>query len=594
MGPSGSGKSTMLNILGLLDNSWTGSYLIDGADVRSLTSAERDELRSQTFGFVFQSSYVNPWDSVERNAAFALSARGVRLKEQRAEVARALRVVDMEKKSLSLARYLSGGERQRLAVARAISARPRVLLAGEPTGNLDSAATARVVELLHSLHRAGTTIILITHDVDVASHADRTVTVRDGRVEDELRSNLSREGQAKRAPRAESPRGRGVIKLLDRFARAVNNATSRPLRSLALAAAFGLAIAGLVAAAGVGASASQQIADRLAAAARDELRVAMPASVATNEDVRRSWISAIQELPAVARVGEVGTVEGSLARPSRLGLLSSTPDLTAATITASKAFLEMTGAKVAPAPAVHDFAEGQRVAFVGTRIAESLGVVSESFGHEIWVADRPYTVLGVIDSGGREESLTRAIVIPLQDEFVSSRQLLIHTEAGYPAAVADAIPLAISPSSPGSVEVSTVGDLRNLRVGVSTDLQGLLLSLSWALLGFAVLSVSAAMFLAVQARLQELALSRALGLSPWGVGLVFVFEGALLGLAGAFIGVAGGLAVAVAVAASRGWSAVVPWETLAMAPAIGLLAGAVSAAVPALRASRVDPADAIR
>lgn len=598
VGPSGSGKSTLLNILGLLDDRWAGSYLIDGVDVRALTRSDRDQLRAQLFGFIFQSSHANPYESAVRNAALGLAIQGAPLQEQSLAVQRSLAMVGLSAKAGSLARVLSGGERQRLAIARAISTRPRILLADEPTGNLDSTSAGLVMTIFDELNASGTTVIIVTHDHDVAAHASRVIHVKDGVASGVVQPPTDATNERSTGPYELKDIGarsqRRLVRLgFERVTRAINNVTSRPLRSVALVAAFGIAIAGMIAASGVGASASQQIADRLTAAARDELRITTPVDQPVEE--RREWIRTVESLPFVLGVGEVGAVDANIARTARSGFSGDEESFAGATIAATAKALDLMDIETRPQAAAAALDTQGNVALVGASVAESLGVVPDSYGHEIWVAGRPYTVVGIVSSSSRTDSLLNAVIVPLGGgELTPVLQLLVRTEPGYPAAVADAIPLAIDPGAPARVAVSTVGDLRNLRVGVSTDLSGLLASLAAALLILAVLSAASAMFLSVQSRLQELALSRALGLSRLGTGIVFIFEGAIIGLAGALVGIAGGLTVAVAVAALRGWTAVVPWDLLAVAPLVGLLAGALSAAVPAFRAARVDPADAIR
>lgn len=171
---------------------------------------------------------------------------------------------------------------------------------------------------------------------------------------------------------------------------------------------------------------------------------------------------------------------------------------------------------------------------------------------------------------------------------------MVRTDPGFAGPLASAIPLALSPASPADISVETAAELRNLRVGVQTDLNGLLASLAIALLALAILSGASAMFISVQARTQELALARAVGLGQRGVAAIFLWEGVVIGLAGALAGIAGGLAISVAVAAARGWTAIAPWETIAIAPVAGAVCGALAAFLPAVRAARIDPADAIR
>jgi len=184
-GPSGCGKSTLLSILGLLDTPSHGTYLLNGRLVQKLTLPERARIRNQDIGFIFQSFNLIGDLTVYENVELPLTYRGMAATERRERVAESLEKVGMGHRSKHLPSQLSGGQQQRVAVARALAGHPAVLLADEPTGNLDSKNGDAVMELLHSLHRAGATILMVTHDTRFARHADRTVHLFDGRVVDE-------------------------------------------------------------------------------------------------------------------------------------------------------------------------------------------------------------------------------------------------------------------------------------------------------------------------------------------------------------------------------------------------------------------------
>jgi putative ABC transport system ATP-binding protein len=182
MGPSGCGKSTFLNILGLLDSPTSGTYRFEGEDVATASQARMTALRRSSIGFVFQDFNLIDDLTVEENVAVALTYRGVKPKEQRRRVAIALEQVDMAHRARHLPHRLSGGQQQRVAVARALVANPSLILADEPTGNLDSANGDAVMKLLTDAFRAGTTVIMVTHSLVFAGFAQRTVKLLDGRV----------------------------------------------------------------------------------------------------------------------------------------------------------------------------------------------------------------------------------------------------------------------------------------------------------------------------------------------------------------------------------------------------------------------------
>src|SRR5499425_1826620 len=181
-GPSGCGKTTLLSILGLLDTPSDGSYALKGHEVANLSFAERARVRNREIGFIFQSFNLIGDLTVFENVELPLTYRGMRAAERRERVTNALERVGMAHRAKHYPSQLSGGQQQRVAVARAVARDPSILLADEPTGNLDSKNGEAVMELLRELHRAGATICMVTHDPRYAAHADRAIHLFDGQI----------------------------------------------------------------------------------------------------------------------------------------------------------------------------------------------------------------------------------------------------------------------------------------------------------------------------------------------------------------------------------------------------------------------------
>jgi putative ABC transport system ATP-binding protein len=182
MGPSGSGKSTLLNIIGCLDRPTSGSYRLDGREVARLSSNELSIVRQREMGFVFQTYHLVARLSAAENVELPMVFAGVARSERRERAQVALRSVGLEARAAHRPEELSGGERQRVAIARATVMHPRILLADEPTGNLDSNAGRQVLELLESMNRDGLTLLVVTHDLAVARRARRVIVLVDGRI----------------------------------------------------------------------------------------------------------------------------------------------------------------------------------------------------------------------------------------------------------------------------------------------------------------------------------------------------------------------------------------------------------------------------
>ena len=183
MGPSGSGKSTLLNLLGLLDRPNAGSYRLEGRDVTTLSPDEQARVRSERIGFVFQSFHLVPRLSAAENIALPMTLAGIPAKERNARVARALAGFALQDRAGHRPDQLSGGQRQRVAIARATIMQPALILADEPTGNLDRHTGEEVVRLLEALNASGVTLIVVTHDPAMGARARRRIVMEDGRIQ---------------------------------------------------------------------------------------------------------------------------------------------------------------------------------------------------------------------------------------------------------------------------------------------------------------------------------------------------------------------------------------------------------------------------
>ncbi len=188
MGPSGSGKSTLMNLLGCLDTPTDGSYILNGSDVSTMTDDALAEIRNREIGFVFQTFNLLPRTTALDNVALPMIYAGMSKKDRNARAEEVLKNVGLGDRMDHKPNQLSGGQRQRVAVGRALVNKPSIILADEPTGNLDSKTSLEIMHLFDTIHAAGNTVILVTHEEEVAEHAHRVIRLRDGMIESDVRN----------------------------------------------------------------------------------------------------------------------------------------------------------------------------------------------------------------------------------------------------------------------------------------------------------------------------------------------------------------------------------------------------------------------
>lgn len=604
VGPSGAGKSTLLNILGLLDVCTAGDYYLDGVNVRDLTEKELNHFRSNLFGFVFQNSHVLPHEPAALNAALGLRVQGRPQEERRRLVSHALRQFGLAERAGIQGRLLSGGERQRLAIARAVASEPRIILADEPTGNLDSHNSTRVIEDLRRLSDQGVTVVVITHDDRVAHAADRRLTLIDGVVSG---PSVDAEPKGLRAAATsilgQHPHARQskVRRYWDNVADSLNSLTVRPFRTALLLFAFLLGAGGLVAASGFSQTTSAQISERLTQAALDEVRLSdsrVPQGEIPSEDHRREVRETLTALNGVKEVGLTSIIPPADAEIHRLPASGSNA-FDGPVELADSRYFSLIGAQVIPSNGVQlmDGTNEIPAAILGRDAAEELGVAKAGPNVIIWVQEQPVSVVGILDRSHRDSAAAAKVFLnPEAVMQVSnlSPVFVVRTTPGFPAPLKDAIPLALDPAAPASINVQTVADLRDLRRGVGSDLGTMVAIISLVLLTLACLTAATAMYLSVQARTSEIALRRALGTSRLTIANMFLLEGVFVGLAGGLAGAVLGLVSVVSVSAVQGWTPVLDGTLPLVGILCGGVTGALAAAYPALVAARADPAQALR
>lgn len=373
IGPSGSGKSTLLNAIGLLDTPTSGTYSLFGKNTEGLSDRERDEMRRDHLGFIFQSSNMLLDETSTTNASMGLRVQGVPYSERLQRTEETLEFLGLSDRASIRTRYLSGGEKQRCAIARALATRPPLILADEPTGNLDSHNSAKVIEILQRINATGCTVLVITHDPEVAAAARRVIRIEDGRLHEQSRTDLATVPVAEAVSAVadtptEAPVGapatfapgekpathrRGSF-LTDDSIEAISALTSRPLRTLLLGLSFALGVGGLISASGMSESASYQVNQRLLGSEQSTLYISDRDNDQNMLGTYRQGESAqnvadrISALDYVKNTGFVSSVAPADVRITRFSPYEDEPKTAIGLSSTSKTRLEQIGARMNP------------------------------------------------------------------------------------------------------------------------------------------------------------------------------------------------------------------------------------------------------
>lgn len=373
IGPSGSGKSTLLNAIGLLDTPTSGTYSLFGKNTEGLSDRERDEIRRDHLGFIFQSSNMLLDETSMTNASMGLRVQGVPYSERLQRTEETLEFLGLSDRASIRTRYLSGGEKQRCAIARALATRPPLILADEPTGNLDSHNSAKVIEILQRINATGCTVLVITHDPEVAAAARRVIRIEDGRLHEQSRADSATVPVAEAVPVAADTPAEATVDapvslapgekpashrrgsfLTDDSIEAISALTSRPLRTLLLGLSFALGVGGLISASGMSESASYQVNQRLLGSEQSTLYISDRDNDQNVLGTYRQGESAqnvadrISALDYVKNTGFVSSVAPADVRITRFSPYEDEPKTAIGLSSTSKTRLEQIGARMNP------------------------------------------------------------------------------------------------------------------------------------------------------------------------------------------------------------------------------------------------------
>lgn len=589
-GPSGGGKSTLLNVIGLLDVPTSGSYAIDGADVSAAGARAIAEIRSNDFAFIFQSFHLLDRRPVIESVEMGLLYRAIPTQQRRARAYKALQAVGLAHLTWQTANKLSGGQRQRVAIARALAADAPIIVADEPTGNLDSDNSDAVVESLRALHRSGSTIVLVTHSPEVAAAATRRLRIRDGSLEAEPDNHVDRPTLTPATPTGKPSRLRFVDLVRDAGA----SLRSRIGRTAGLVAAVAVGVALAVATLGISVSAGAQVSDTFNAHTNRDVTVEWDSSsqAQRTDTANRSLAERLHALNGAAAVGIVDNYGGRAvqASPARPSFRVTTYGVTADTPAAGRLSVSW------PDATRHTLRTGE--ALIGKNLADQMEIGPLEGGPTINVDGQTVAIAGIVTASPRLPELMGGVAV--EDETAQTLgtpdlvQALLLTTVGAAQVVARDAPLVIDPYQPKHLTVDAPTDPSSLRAQVESEVQSTLLALTAVALLASIAGLANSMVLSVLERKQEFGLRRAVGARPVHLLGLVLGESTVIGALGGIIGFLAGLAGILAVTILRHWS---PTFDLRLAPLAilgGILVGALGGVLASVRASRVQPNEALR
>ena len=593
-GKSGAGKSTLLNILGLLDSSFEGDCLLDGRSVSEMSVREFGEARAQIFGFIFQSFHLFPDRSVLENVLLGNLYVASSPTQRQQKALDALAFVGLEERAHQLASTLSGGEQQRIAIARTVAADHDIIIADEPTGNLDSQSAQRVLALLQELNKAGKTIILVTHDDEVASLARTTITLSDGHTVDPWSPSTAIAPLTAQTVSRSSAQVSGWQRIWRTMIDAYVGKSARARRRLfTCCTCVAVAISTFLTCYMI--TASFQVTDAFNTQANR--RVILYSPQGTNVDV-----SPYIDADALNRVRAVAGVENVTVLSTRGQVTVSSEPSSPQSVAPTQALI--VGATLDahcediitfhPAPVCH-LEPGE--VLVGSRLAHTLDVGPASLHPTVWVEGRKFVVAGIIDDAEGISSLIDSLMVSETDassfpaSYVSA---IVRVRPGAASQVAHQAPFAWAPATHESIQVDAPPEPRTLRGNVEDVVRHALTTTSIVIDVLTVVLVCGLALLQVRKRRWEIGLRRAIGARSSDIAVLLIGEILPSSLIGGIVGVCVGLMALNVVTLAREWIPVFDMATIGAYVAGSALVGLIGALYPTIIACRIDPIDALR
>ncbi len=615
MGSSGSGKSTMMNILGCLDQASSGTYLLDGVDTSHLDSNELAELRNRKLGFVFQGFNLLSRTTAAENVELPLIYSSRRLSpDERAEGAEAeLERVGLGQRLDHHPNELSGGQQQRVAIARSLVNQPAVLLADEPTGNLDSATSDEIMRLFKSLNESGITIIMVTHEPDVAAHARRTVVMKDGVI----RSDERRLPEAtNRPPAPDKAKGTffgGIYLALNILSTSGRALLRNKLRTVLTALGIIIGVGAVIAMVAIGRGASAMVENQIRSMG-DNLLLVFSGQVFSGGVYRGfggSGTLTSDDSEAIAnQIPGVIAVSPELRSTERY--TAEGKNWSGNVRGASSAYFEVRDWPLSNGAIFtdEDVRSMATVALLGQTVVDRMFPEGDPVGRTMRIGNVPFQIIGVLSKKGAAawgEDQDDIVIIP----FTTSMRRIIGTtrvrSINIKVASAEQMPIvqeqvnlllrerhSIPDPSLDDFSVRTQDEFIKMATQttrVMTMLLGSIAAISLLVGGIGIMNI---MLVSVTERTREIGIRRAVGARGRDIRLQFIVEAIVLSTVGGAIGIALGIGSAQLLTHYAGWPALVSGTSIAIAFGVSFVVGVIFGFFPAHKAAKLNPIEALR
>lgn len=601
-GRSGSGKTTLLNILGLLDRPTSGTYRLDGDIACDLSERTRSELRAREIGFVFQDSHLIPARTAMENVELGLQLAGFPRGRMRTERAReTLIAVGLGHRLAAKPGTLSGGERQRVSLARALATRPSLVLCDEPTGNLDLETGEQVMALIEAIPRRGSSVVLVTHEPELAERAGRIVRLRDGvRLDADAMDTgpLAMDTAPLVREAATRPKSAPFDRLID-FANDIGLSVSRtPIRNMLAGAGAFLAVAIFVFSAAVTTTSAVEVAtsfDRLAATLVELVSGRSDDTPIVGPEVNTERI---ETLPGAVAAGTTWVLNDVTVELGDTPRVIDRQEIQATAV--DRGATDVMGFTTdGPGFTATDHALARPVTLIGAAAAREFDSPLAP-GMRVRLDGVEFVIAGIITDARRSANSLLEVLVPastamqLWPSRQASTRVVIEVEVGAAEAIAEEARLVVEPNHPERIVALYDPEAVQLRQDVTTQVDSIAVLVGVGLLITGAFGIAGSLVAAVSERRYEIGIRRALGARRGQIVQLVLGEAMLTGTVASLAGLVAGLTAFLAVSIDRQWSPVLVPEILAAAPVAGVVAGLAAGIIPAIYASRVEPAQALR